>query len=185
MRFATAGAVLLLMASCATPPSAPVPALPVPLVEVVGEVALPPPEPVVEANPPAPPVFQVSEEKKTTSLAEIRTLVERLNAVIARKSFAEWTTHLDDDYIKTYSDPFRLREISSTPFLKQFNLKLKSLEDYFKMVVVPSRADGRDTVDDITFLDENRVEVWSVVDNEHVLLYLLKRYGKEWKISVW
>ena len=190
MRTAFIGLTLLiLLASCATPPPPPTPA-PEPVVEV--SVPAPLPEPIPE--PPAvvvpvpvpemPPVFEVTPEKKETSLTEIRALVDKLNAIIAKKAFAEWKTYLDQDYLKIYGDPVRLKEYSEkSPFLKQFNLKLKNLEDYFKFVVVPSRADV--VVDDIGFVDENRVNVFTVVDNEQVLLYLLKLYGKEWKISSW
>jgi hypothetical protein len=161
---------VVLLSACATPP---------PAVKPVAPVAAPK-APVS----PAPTEFQVSAEKKQASLVEIRALVDKLNAIIAKKSFTEWRPYLDEDYIHVYSDPVRLKAYStSSPFLKQMKISLKTLEDYFKFVVVPSRADV--TVEDITFVDENRVNVWTVVDNERVLLYLLKLYGKEWKISSW
>jgi len=163
MRFAFWVLLLFAVLSCASPPSS---------------TGHPPATSRVGAG------FEVSAEKKQTSLVAIKALVDRLNAIIARKSFVEWQTYLDDEYLATYGDPARLKEYSAnSPFLKQFNVKLKSLEDYFKFVVVPSRANVM--VDDITFVDENRVNVWTVVDNERVLLYLLKVYGKQWKISSW
>lgn len=184
---------LLLAASCASAPPPlpePAPASPAQTVPPVAETPLPVPEPVVLPEPvPAPepvvePVFVVTAEKKQTSLAEIKVLVDKLNALIARKSFAEWKTYLDQDYLRTYSDPTKLKEFSTKdPILKQLGIKLKTLEDYFKFEVVPSRADV--SVDDISFLDENRVNVYTVVDKERVLLYLLKLYDKEWKISSW
>lgn len=167
----------VLLWSCATPPPPRAP-----------EPAPPAPAPVVETPPPAPEPaagFPVSKEKKAASLTEIRALVAKLNGIIAQKNFSEWKTYLDQAYVTYYSDPVRLKEYSAQPFLKQFNVKLKTLEDYFKFVVVASRADGNDRVDDIAFEDENRVKVFSVVDNEPLLLYLLKLYGKEWKISQW
>jgi len=165
------------VSSCATPPARPAPSPPPPV-----------PAPVVQAPPvPAqtkPAEFQVSAERKQTSLTQIKVLVDQLNALIAAKDFTTWKTFLDGDYIRTYSDPAKLRDISARdPVLKNLSLKLKSLEDYFNFEVVPSRANT--TVDDISFLDENRVYVWTVVDKERFLLYLLKLYGKEWKISSW
>ena len=178
----------LLVAACTTVPPVKAPApQPVPVAEPA-PAPVPVPEPVAAPAPtPAPDTeYVVSAEKKQTSLEEIRALVDRLNSVIASKNFSEWKTHLDQAYIATYSDPARLQAYTaSSPFLKQNNIKLKTLEDYFKIVVVSSRADGKDRVDDITFVDEDRVNVWTVVDNERVLLYLLKLYGKEWKISSW
>jgi hypothetical protein len=142
---------------------------------------VPTPEPTVA---PVEPSYQVTPEKKQTSLAEIKVLVEKLNALIEKKNFAEWKTYLDQDYIRTYSDPARLKDYSARdPVLKQFKKVMKTLEDYFIFQVVPSRANV--VVDDIAFLDENRVYVYTVVDKERVLLYLLKLYDKEWKISSW
>ena len=177
MRLTLVGLILLVWASsCATPPPRPAPPAPV-AVEPV-------PTPGPTAAPAPSPEFQVSAERKQASLAQIKVLVDQLNALIAAKDFSTWKTYLDQDYIQTYSDPAKLRDISARdPVLKTMNMKLKTMQDYFNFEVVPSRANT--TVDDISFLDENRVYVWTVVDNERFLLYLLKLYGKEWKISSW
>jgi len=180
MRIATVGLLVMLwVVSCTSPPPHP----------VQPPVLKPEPTPVVHpavVDPPPvnPPEFQVSVERKQASLTEIKALVDKLNALIQKKAFSEWKTYLDQDYIRTYSDPAKLRDVTARdPILKNLNIKLKNLEDYFKYEVVPSRADT--VVDDISFVDENRVYVWTVVDNEKFLLYLLKLYGKEWKISSW
>lgn len=163
----------LWMASCATTPPAPVPA--------------PPAAPAIEPSPePAPVVngeYQVSAARKAESLNEIRALVDKLNAIIDRKAFTEWKTYLDDEYLTTYSSAAKLKEYSQTPFLKQQGRTLRNLQDFFNFVVVVSRANV--TVDDISFVDENRVKVLTVIDGDKLVLYLLKLYGKEWKISSW
>lgn len=162
MRFKSFILVALTAVSCSTPP--------------------PPPQPSPQPSPAAH--FVVSQERKQASLLEIKNLVAKLNAIIDRKAFSEWVAYLDDDYLKTYSDPVRLHDYSiNSPFLKANGIKLTSLQDYFTFVVAPSRA--KVVVDDISFVDENRVEVWTVVDNERLLLYLLKLYGNQWKISSW
>lgn len=172
MRIALVGFIgLALLASCSSPP----PPAPKPVS---------PPAGTGSASPVSPPEFPVTAEKKQTSLAQIRVLVDKLNGLIANQDFSDWMTHLDQDYIQTYSDPVKLRDVTARdPVLKALGLKLRTLEDYFKYEVVPSRKNTQ--VDDISFLDENRVYVWTVVDNERFLLYLLKLYGKEWKISSW
>jgi hypothetical protein len=160
MRFKSVILVALVAVSCSTPP--------------------PPPQP----SPQPSSGFVVSPERKQASLVEIKSLVAKLNAIIDRKAFSEWVAYLDDAYLKTYSDPVRLHDYSlNSPFLKANGIKLTSLEDYFTFVVAPSRA--KVVVDDISFVDENRVQVWTVVDNERLLLYLLKLYGNQWKISSW
>jgi hypothetical protein len=174
MRFVPLVFILLLTVSCITRP----PAKPAPPPATIPSASEHP------GDISKPSVYQVTPEKKQASLVAIKSLVDRLNSIIANQSFEEWKTYLDAAYLSIYSDPVRLKEYSAnSPFLKQYGIRLRSLEDYFRFVVVPSRANV--IVDDISFLDENRVNVWTVVDNERVLLYLLKLYGKEWKISSW
>src|SRR5689334_19620204 len=112
---------ILVLASCSTPPGPP--------------ASSPSPSPAPQKG------FVVSAERKNASLIEIRALVDKLNGIIDRKAFSEWLTYLDDAYLKTYSDPQRLKDYSATsPFLKQYGIKLNNLEDYFRFVVAPSRA---------------------------------------------
>ncbi len=160
---------------------------PVEPVVVVEPVVTAVPEPIPEVIPPSPPasdVFQVSEEKYTTSLKEIRDLVDRLNATISSKDIEEWKNHLDSTYLKKYSDAVFLKAVSNdSAVLKQYSIRLKTLKDYFEWVVVPSRS--KVMVDEIRFVDEERVEAYTLIKNQKILLYQLKLYGKEWKISFW
>ena len=62
------------------------------------------------------------------------------------------------------------------------NIVLKSLEDYFNFVVVPSRANLR--LDDLVFLKETEVEAIMVVGNRRVTLYRLIKIGDQWLIGL-
>lgn len=128
--------------------------------------------------------FQVSKERYEASLKDIQRLALKLNGLIQERNFQEWKTYLDGHYLRMYNDEAKLREYSlNSPVLKQYNIRLKSFADYFEYVVVPSRSNAQ--VDDITFIDENRVEAWMEIKREKVLLYQLRLYGNEWKISFW
>jgi hypothetical protein len=131
-----------------------------------------------------PPVYQVSQEKYQSSLKEIKALIQKLNMIIRDQDYQTWVSYLDQAYIQSYSDPAYLSKLSEKPILKKNNIRILTLEDYFTYVVVPSRSNSEE-VDDITFIDENRVEAWMMIKNQKALLYQLKLYGKEWKISYW
>lgn len=133
---------------------------------------------------PTPPVYQVSQEKYQSSLKEIKALIQKLNTIIQNQDYQTWLSYLDQAYIQAYSNPDYLAKLSDKPILKKNNIRLLTLEDYFSYVVVPSRSINEE-VDDITFIDENRVEAWMMIKNQKALLYQLKLYGKEWKISYW
>ena len=107
-----------------------------------------------------------------------------MNTIIQNQDYQTWLSYLDQAYIQAYSNPDYLAKLSDKPILKKNNIRLLTLEDYFSYVVVPSRSINEE-VDDITFIDENRVEAWMMIKNQKALLYQLKLYGKEWKISYW
>ncbi len=155
---------------------------------LAGCASAPKPEPTTKTAAPEKTVspvsgqFQVSQEKYASSLKEIRQLITKLNQIIQNEDFQQWLTYLDSDYIRAYSDPARLKALTqNSPVLK--GVPIRNLEDYFNFVVVPSRSQAQ--VDDITFVDQDRVEAWMYIKNVKALLYQLKLYGNQWKISAW
>jgi hypothetical protein len=125
----------------------------------------------------------VSEEIYSRTFEEIGDFIRNLNQIIRDEDFQTWLSYLSEDYIRTTSDPAFLREQSEMPLLKQNNVELTSLEDYFFYVVVPSRNQAQ--LDKIEFLDENHVKAISIVRSTRVVLFLLVREQGSWKIGVW
>ncbi len=163
----------LLAGSCAGgPPASEAPSSP------------PPPE-----GPPEGPVsgaqgeFAVSEEVYSRTFEEIGELIDQLNGIIRSADYERWLSHLSEEYIRTTSDPAYLREQSEKPLLRQADIRLRDLHDYFVYVVVPSRTQA--TLDEIEFVDENHVKAIALRRGQRVILYLLERDGGEWKIGVW
>ena len=148
-----------------------------------------PEEPAVEENvlpaeekPAEPEGFQVSEETYTKTFTDIENLIETLNKIIRDQNFTQWKKHLTKEYIAYYSDPNNLKAISNTPTLKKYNITIRSMNDYFKYVVVPSRSDV--SLDDISFIDDNNVKAYMNIDGEPVVLYNLKYIDNHWKIGL-
>jgi hypothetical protein len=127
--------------------------------------------------------FLVSEEEYTRTFEEIREFVDNLNNIIRSADYDGWLTYLSEQYILTTSDPAFLKNQSETPLLKQANVQLRSLRDYFIHVVVPSRTHA--TLDEIEFLDENHIKAIALLRGTRVILYLLERDQDQWKIGVW
>jgi hypothetical protein len=143
----------------------------------------PPPGEPPEPPSPEQPEFVVSEEIYSRTFEEIGDFIRNLNQIIRDEDFQTWLSYLSEDYIRTTSDPAFLREQSEMPLLKQNNVELTSLEDYFFYVVVPSRNQAQ--LDKIEFLDENHVKAISIVRSTRVVLFLLVREQGSWKIGVW
>jgi hypothetical protein len=127
--------------------------------------------------------YTVSREVYQQTFTEIELVIQELNTIIQQGDFQTWTTYLTWEYIDEVSSPENLREMSEQPILKKYNVRLKSLRDYFRFVVVPSRSHVR--LDDIVFLDEGRVKAIMEVDDQRIILYQLEKRDDTWKIGIW
>jgi hypothetical protein len=67
------------------------------------------------------------------------------------------------------------------PILQRNDIVLESLRDYFRWVVVPSRANAR--LDDLRFATKTDVEAIMSVNGQRVILYHLKKVDGSWKID--
>lgn len=148
-------------------------------------------EPVVQEEPRA---YDVSQEMYDRTLAEVKSFIDNLNVAIRDKNFKEWSSALTSERLKEVSSAKFLREQSEAPSLKTRNIILKTANDYFLQVVVPSRANSK--VDELDFIDESNVKAFFLEtrnqkneNNEMVpvtrrlLLYELTKSGSDWKIK--
>ncbi len=128
--------------------------------------------------------FEVSKEKYEQTLDEMRELIDTLNNIISNRKYEKWKLFLSEEYIKTYNDPVKLKQISDqSQILSDNRIVLTNLKDYFDWVVVPSRSAAR--VDDIVFLDDKRLVVYMKINNKNTILYQLENIDEKWQISVW
>jgi hypothetical protein len=139
--------------------------------------------PPAAVNEPQPAPFVVTKEVYSRTFEEVERFVVNLTQIIQRRDYDTWVTYLSAEYIRRISDPQYLQQQSEQPLLKQNNIRLNTLRDYFEHVVVPSRAAA--TIDDIEFIDENHVKAITAVRNTRAVLYLLVREDGGWKIGVW
>jgi hypothetical protein len=144
----------------------------------------PEPEPEPEPAPdpePEPANIEVSEELYDQTFTEVEQTITELNGIISDRNFGAWQGYLTAEYRETYSDPLVLEQSSQSAVLVRNNITLRTLEDYFNYVVVPSRSNAR--LDDLVFIDETTVEAIMVVNDRRYILYLLKKIGDRWKID--
>jgi chemotaxis protein histidine kinase CheA len=125
---------------------------------------------------------EVSEAEYEKTFSEVEKTIERLNEIIRERNFTEWKKLLTERYIDTFSDSDRLAKISETPVMRRNDIELTSLRDYFRWVVVPSRANAR--LDDLNFISEDQVEAIMKVNGRRVILYELREVDGAWKVDV-
>ncbi|MDR2747317.1 MAG: hypothetical protein LBB77_07715 [Treponema sp.] len=155
----------------------PVPADPVP--------ESPPGEPV----PDEAPVFDysnITEEIRTHTRVEIQQLIGELDGIIEDENYQAWINNLDASYLEKISSKDFLAAQSQSPRLKSQE-SLKSVEEYFKKVVVPSRANTDYHIDDIDIQfipEEEKVLAFLTTSaGRRLRLYELKNVNGTWKIA--
>ena len=125
--------------------------------------------PPAGGNPPVPSVpeevpdpvgghINVSKEVYEKTLAEIKVFVDQVNTLIVNKNYNGWKDALSDERFRHISSPQFLNTASDSDILKSRKIVLKTPNDYFLNVVVPSRSNSR--ADEIEFITLNRVKVF-------------------------
>ncbi len=127
--------------------------------------------------------FVVSEEVYQRTFEEIEAVIAELNAIIRAGDFAAWERRLTVAYRERTSSREYLDEVSQSPLLQQSGVRLATLEDYFRKVVVPSRSSVK--LDQLAFVDATHVKAITVIQGEAYILYWLVRENGTWDIGIW
>ena len=141
------------------------------------------PESAVEDVPFDP--HSISQERYNSTKIDVQHFMERLNQIIRNKNYTAWKAELSPSFFAGISSDDFLQQISEMNGMKSRGIVLKTAEDYFNYVVVPSRVNSR--VDDIEFIDQNRVKAYTEIKNregqtQRLRLYDLEYNGNLWKI---
>ena len=150
-----------------------------PVVAPLIEIPSPAPEIVAEVFDPS----NVPEALYESTILEVRVFIDSLNRVIQSRNFESWRASLSDDFFGYISSPEHLRRISEMNAMRARGITLRSAEDFFQHVVVPSRANSR--VDEIEFIDENRVKAFTVTTNRAGQTQRLRLYDLEFANNTW
>jgi len=136
--------------------------------------------------------FLISQEVYDFTLAEVKLFVESLNTMIQKKDYNGWKAALSDEFFARISSPEFLAAASDSAILKSKKIVLKTPNDYFLQVVVPSRSNSR--VDEIEFTAIDKVKVLfleerrkndnntSTTEVRRLRLYELIKVNDTWKI---
>jgi hypothetical protein len=128
---------------------------------------------------------KISQAQYNTTRDEVQKFIEEQNQIIRNKNFDAWKRSLSNEYFTRISSEENLKEISELPAMKTRRIVLKTPQDYFEYVVVPSRAELR--VDEIEFISANRVKAFTITTNKageelRLRLYDLEKINNSWTI---
>jgi len=128
---------------------------------------------------------RVTRQQYDTTRDEVQRFIEELNRIIRNKNYDAWRARLSQEYFAEISSKEHLQQVSEQPAMRTRRIVIRTAEDYFIHVVVPSRANLR--VDDIEFISRNRVKAFTVTKNkageeQRLRLYDLEKIGNSWRI---
>ena len=122
--------------------------------------------------------ISITKKDKEIAKSEIEEVVKKLNDITAQKDYGRWRYWLSTEYIKEFSKPDVLRKTSEGLPSNLKGKQLKSIEDYFYYVFVPSRQNGR--VDDIEYLTPTKVRVFKIERTQTLIFYNLEKIDERW-----
>jgi hypothetical protein len=171
---------ILILAGCASAPEpeTPPPAETAPAEPIAAVESVPVEEPKEQAFDPG----SITQEVFDTTLAEVQKLVSDLDGILKSKNYRAWASHVGESYLTMISSAEFLTQTSESDVLKKAKIRLRTPQDYFNWVVVPSHS--KDRVDTIEFISQERVKVYMVNEKgQQLRIWDLERSGKEWKIT--
>ena len=132
---------------------------------------------------------RVTEEYYFSTRTEVQQFIQNLNQIIRSGNFEAWRRALSPELLAEISSDDNLRQLSEQPAMRTRRIVLRTAEDYFTHVVVPSRANVSDRVDniDIEFITISRVQAFAITTNrageeQAVRLYDLEKINNIWTI---
>jgi len=127
----------------------------------------------------------VTQQQYASTMEEVQIFINDLNRIISTRNYQAWRVRLSPEYFAMISSPEFLHQVSEQPAMKTRRIILRSAEEYFMNVVVPSRADSR--VDNIEFIGRDKVIAYTVNTNRagedvRLRLYDLEKINNLWII---
>ena len=116
-------------------------------------------------------------------IEDIYQVIMELNWVIASRNYNRWLDRLTESYKDKFTSPDTLKMISEFPKLAFRSISLRTLKDYFHLVVVPSHSST--FFSHIEMLEDNRVVVYTSFKGQRAKLYQLVKVENSWKIAEW
>ncbi len=151
-------------------------------------VPIPAPEPVAEEKTDdsdaeynrSVGTLDVSKDTFENDKKLVLSTIDELAKVMRDRNFRLWCAYIDQESIDYWSQPVNLRKAQKKLPIK--GLQLKSLEDYFKFVFIPSRKES--VVEEIRYVSKNYVKAIAVKDEQEVVYYYFNKIDDKWMVHL-
>lgn len=121
----------------------------------------------------------ITKKAYVNTKSEIELVVDDLNKITLDRDYTRWLAYTSEEYRNVFSGREVLDQVSAS--LPTKGIRLRSLQDYFNYVFVPSRQNMR--VDDIQFVTPTRVYViMEITPSSPAAIYILEKTTEGWKL---
>lgn len=123
----------------------------------------------------------VTKKEFADDKAAILKNIDALSDVMETRDAAAWRKFIDPESINYYSNPVNLRNAQKK--LPNKSIVLKSIDDYFFYVFIPSRKRSR--VDEIRYISKTNIKAVQVKeDYSTVVYYYFKKIDDKWYVHL-
>lgn len=112
--------------------------------------------------------------------AEILNKIEELNVIMKNRSYSQWLRYIEPNSINYWSQKKNLNAASKQLPVK--GIQLKSLEDYFNYVFIPSRMGKQ--IDEIRYISSSSIKAVQVRESTTVIFYNFKKINGDWRVEL-
>ncbi len=112
-------------------------------------------------------------DKKT-----ILRIIDELSDIMIKKDYRKWINYISPQSLKYWQNSNNLEAVSARLPIK--GVVLKNLEDYFRLIFIPSRLNV--TVDEIRYTSVDTVKVVQVRGEQDIICYYFEKINGEWML---
>ena len=123
----------------------------------------------------------VTKQEFTDDKNEILEIISELAVIMETKDTLSWLKYIDEESKEYYKNPVNLRKAQRK--LPNKLIELKTIEDYFKYVFIPARANSQ--IDEIRYVSKNHVKAVQIrEDMSAAIYYEFKKQNGKWLIYI-
>ena len=106
--------------------------------------------------------------------------ISELNIIMKDKNYKSWLNYIEKSSIDYWSMKTNLSAVSKQLPVKGLNLK--TLEDYFNFVFIPSRMGRR--IDEIRYLSSTSIKAVQIRNDDTIVFYNFKKIDDQWQVEL-
>lgn len=122
----------------------------------------------------------ITREEFLNDKNEILAIIAKLSDIMSNYDYEAWIPYIDKQSLEYWSNPINLKNASKRLPIK--NQRLGNLNDYFRMVFVPSRKNR--TVEEIRYISRDSVKAVEVRDDADIVYYNFVKTNGKWMVKI-